>query len=107
MCKTTAIRMDFPRTPNITIESGPPTGRFIRITQTKRLLRLSGEQLIYRVFLLEAKLLITEVTCEGDSAVTAAGNNDLAVGLNEDRVSKGFATAECCAYKAAVTERRV
>ena len=56
---------------------------------------------------LEAKLLITEVACDGGSAVTVAGGNDLAVALNEHRVSKSFATAECCAYKAAVTERRV
>jgi hypothetical protein len=52
--------------------------------------------------LLEAKLLIAEVACDGGSAVAVAGGDDLAVGLNEYRVSKSFATAECCAYKAAV-----
>src|SRR5215470_14219913 len=57
--------------------------------------------------LLETKLLIPEVACDCRSTVTVAGDNDLAVGLNEDRVRKGIATAECCAYKAAVTERRV
>src|SRR5262249_9554325 len=57
--------------------------------------------------LLETKRLIPEVACDCGSTVTVAGGNNLAVGLNEHRVSKSFATAERCGYKAAVTECRV
>src|SRR5262245_8851145 len=52
-------------------------------------------------------LLLSKVTCDRGSAVAVASGNDFAVRLNEHRVSKGFATAECRPDKAAVTERRV
>jgi hypothetical protein len=51
--------------------------------------------------------LISEVAGDGGSVVAVADGNDLAVGLNEHSVSKGYAAAEWRDYKAAVTERRV
>lgn len=51
--------------------------------------------------------LISEVACDRGSVVAVADSNDLAIGLNEHSVSNGFAAAEWCAYKSAITERRV
>jgi len=51
-----------------------------------------------------AWLLVSEVARDGRSVVAVAYGNDLPISLNEHSVSKGFARAECCAYKTAVTE---
>ena len=48
--------------------------------------------------------LVSEVARDGRSVVAVAYGDYLPISLNEHSVSKGFARAECCAYKAAVTE---
>lgn len=39
-------------------------------------------------------MLLSEVACDGGATVAVAGGNDLAVGLNEHRVSQSFASTE-------------
>src|SRR6266403_1578944 len=49
----------------------------------------------------------SEVPCERSAVVAIAHSNDLAVDLNKDSVSKGYARSKWCAYKTAVTEGRI
>ena len=56
---------------------------------------------------LPTRLLVSEIAGESGSAVAITHCNDLAIDLDEHSVSKGFASAEWCAYKPAMTERRI
>src|SRR6266403_6227066 len=49
----------------------------------------------------------SEIACESSCVVAIAHSNDLAVDLNKDSVSKGYARSKWCAYKTAVTEGRI
>src|SRR5437763_4034321 len=55
----------------------------------------------------DASFLVCEVTCDGGPAVAVADRNDLAIDLDKHSVSKSLAGTKWCAYKAAITERRV
>jgi len=50
---------------------------------------------------------VSEIACERSSVVAIAHSNDLAVDLNKNSVSKGYARSKWCAYKTAVTEGRI
>ena len=64
---------------------------------------VSGEQRRW----IPVKFLLSEVACQGGSVVAVAEGENLAVSLNKYSVNRGNAVAEWCAYKSAVTERRV
>src|ERR1700681_2434039 len=49
----------------------------------------------------------SEITHERSFVVAIAHSNDLAVDLNKDGISKGYARSKWCAYKTAVAEGRI